>query len=703
MNSRVRMQWHAVALIILSLAACSPSPTAMETEQALTLPETNLFEQPDSSAGGRIGGYSAGPIGIDPFKGDTLTFTGEPIQVAFFLQGTGSDTEVGLILFLDGVVQPHRLIKTSQKEVSSESDQDLIMSKHRVSSDGRTELTVSFIPVTGRVGEVLGLTRLFLFEPSFAPETENQSFGIYQDGSPYLLAPVIMEKDAPQITEENVADVKTSPIPPSEKQANELNPSGRISQPQFLFYSGELLYPNKLVAENGQIDLTISIYGGIEADYRVTVFLNHQPINVVGHPDFIVRTYYDKISTYIFTLDVRGYSRLNSLYAVIVPMGQSYKDSDIYGRKIGSILLVNEAAERISPTIETSLPTGRNSTATPIPPVGDLDLTHWLTENALYPQYGQTGIHLVGDDRLLVWFDSAAQFDLRSGTLLSKTEITTGPSEQKVDFAENVVGVFTKDISCMECSVVLERYDAHLNLIGTLDLSQIMELRMDVLSPFQCALSHSGKTIACAKGETAQILLYDLHTKDQTVAFDFSKSSLSSFRGIDALAFAGNDSYLAFTAAESSGYGFGIVDLDGNRMVDYTHWDAVADEIQATDNAVYFHEQLKAPHIPRSGKIFKIDLDTLEKHVIQLVDEEESKYVTVSPTGKFIVTVTDTAEPGAAYMAGSIKVYDAQTMVLIRQINLERGFPRLVIDEANRCLFAFYLVDEDIKLFRYVF
>ncbi len=703
MNSRVRMQWQAVALIILFLAACSPSPTTLETEQALTLPETNPFEQTDSGAGGRIGGYSAGPLGIDPFKGDTITFAGEPIQVSFFLQGTGTDTEVGLILFLDGVVQPHRVIQTSQKEGSSESDQDLIMSKHRVSSDGRTEFTVSFIPATGRVGEVLGLTRLFLFEPSFAPETENQSFGIYQDGSPYLLAPVKMEKDAPQLAEENLADVKTSPIPPSEKQANELNPSGRISQPQFLFYSGELLYPNKLVAENGQIDLTISIYGGVEADYRVTVFLNHQPINVVDHPNFIVRTYYDRISTYTFTLDVREYSRLNSLYAVIVPIGQSYQDSDIYGRKIGSILLVNEAAEQITPTIESSLPTARNSTATTFPPVGDLDLTDWLAENGLSLRYGEPGIHL-DDGKLLVWFDSAALFDLRSGELLSKVEVTTGPSSiQKVDFAKSVIGVFEKDNGCLDCPVKLDRYDSNLHLIDTVDLSHVFDIRIDTLLPFQCALSQSGRNIACAKGESGQILLYDLNTNDQTVAFDFSKGSFSSFRGINAIAFAGNDSYLAFTAAESSGYGFGIIDLNGNRLVDYTHWDAVADAIQATDNAIYFHEQLKAPHISRSGKIFKIDLDTLEKQVIQLVDEEESKYVTVSPTGKFIVTVTDTAEPGAAYMAGSIKVYDGQTMALIRQINLERGFPRLVIDEANRCLFAFYLVDEDIKLFRYVF
>jgi hypothetical protein len=88
---------------------------------------------------------------------------------------------------------------------------------------------------------------------------------------------------------------------------------------------------------------------------------------------------------------------------------------------------------------------------------------------------------------------------------------------------------------------------------------------------------------------------------------------------------------------------------------------------------------------------------------IQLAEDKESEYVTVSPTGKYIATVRDMAEPGADYTVGSIKIYDGQTMALIRQIDLERGFPRLVIDETNRSLIACFSVDGNIKLVRYVF
>lgn len=699
MTSWAKIKFGGLILIIFTLAACSIARTT--TEQVQPLPETNPFEKTESGEGIKIGGYGAGLEDIDPFKGDVLTYDGNPIQLSYFLQGTGSNTEVGLMLFLDGVPQPHRVVKNNQQDDLFIGGQKVLMTNHRVSGNGRTEFTVEFTPVTGSSGEEIGLHAIFLFEPSFVPKTESQTFGVYHDGRFQIPLSVIMKTDAPSQAENYAVSIETTPIPQSEKINDELNPSGRISQPHFLFYSGESYYPNKLVAKNSQIELTTSIYGGVEADYRITIFVNHQPIMIGGHHNFLMRTHYDQISTYRFTLDLRNYNRINSLYAVIIPVGQSYKDENIYGKKTDSILLVNDVPDAAVETIRTL------SAATIVPTIPsllrDTDLTSWLTENQVSPNYGQPGIHLVNDSRLLVWFDSAALFDIHSGTLLHKVDITTGPVDQKVEFTEDVTGVFRKENGCMECTVILDRYDVDLNLISSTDLSQIFDLRMDILRPFQCALSQSGHVIACAKSESRQILMYDLETHNQTEAFDISKSNLTEFRGFNSIAFVGNDGFLAFTAIDSNGYGFGIIALDNRQLASYTKWDAVADEILTTRNSVYFHEQLKSPNIQRSGKILKINLDTLEQQEIQLANEEESKFLTVSRNGKYIVTVQDTANPGSNYVAGTIKIYDGETMQLIRQINLERGFPRLVIDEANRSLFAYYFADGTIKLFRYVF
>ena len=710
MKSLTIVKLSIFALITLILAGCFPSaasplPTLGENPfetKTVTPSDSNSVDKADSGGGVRLGGYAAGPVSLDPIQ-DALMYDGKPIQIPYMLQGTGSDTEVGLILFLDGVVQQHQVIKTSQQEGAPVTGQDILMSKHRVAADGKIEFTVSFTPVTGLAGDDLGMNAVFLFEPSFIPKNENQAFGLYQDGRFQIPLTIIMKTAAPQQADNYAVIVETTPIPESEKQANELNPSGRISQPKFLFYSGDFIYNDKSIAQNGQIEVTTSVYGGIEADYRVTVFVNHTPVSIAGHPDFLIQTHYDRISTYQFTLDVHDNGRLNSLYAIFIPVGQSYKDSDIYGTKTTSILLINDIAEAVSvsPSAEPTLVA--NSTASLITPTTDADLSALLTGNGIASRYGQPAIHLVAREQLLVWFDAVALFDLSSETLLYKTEVTSTPTDQKVDFAQDVVGLFTKDSGCMDCPVRLDRYNLQLDLIDTIDLSLIFGSRVDVLRPIQCTLSQSGEKIACAKDETSQVLLYDLQTKAQSVAFDFSKSSLTEFRGVNALAFAGKDRYLAFTATHSSGYGFGIIDLQNNQLVSFIPWDAVADDIQITENAIYFHEQLKSATIPRSGKIFKIDLDTLEKQEIQLAEDEESKYVTVSSTGKYIVTVMDTAELGAEYTTGSIKVYDGKTMALIRQVDLERGFPRLVIDEASRSMIAWYFDGGTMKLIRYSF
>ena len=346
--------------LCLSLAACSSTPTATEQtptlpetnpfkEQTPTLPETNPFEQPDSGEGGRIGGYGKGFL--DPPKDFTFTYDGEPIQLSCYIHGSGSDTEVGLMLFLDGVPQPYQIIKTSQQEDAPETGQEVLMSKHRVSSDGRIEFTVSFTPVTGSAGDELGLVEVTLWEPSFVPKTENERFGLYQSAGFNTPLTVLMKTDAPQQAEDYAAEVVTEPIPPSEKkEINELNPSGRTS-PQFNLYTGEFNWATAaLFTKNGKIDLALSGWGGIEADYRVTVFVNHQPVSIAGHPNFLLRTHYDQISTYKFTLDVHDYDRLNTLYAVVVPIGQSSKNLEINPWKSTSVLLINDAAAVITPS-----------------------------------------------------------------------------------------------------------------------------------------------------------------------------------------------------------------------------------------------------------------------------------------------------------------------------------------------------------------
>jgi hypothetical protein len=275
-----------------------------------------------------------------------------------------------------------------------------------------------------------------------------------------------------------------------------------------------------------------------------------------------------------------------------------------------------ETQDRVDPAEETQTPTEaassaiRTATSTAVLPVSDADLTHLLTTHQLAPGFGEARLHLLENGQLLVWFDSAVLFDLRSEAILGKTIVTTGPSDQKVVFTSNGIGLLTKsppcmegqwdtilgevfpnEINCMDHPILLEQYDDSLNLISTLDLSKVLDLRFDLQRPIQCALSQSGEQIACAKMETGQMLLLDLRTNGQEVVYDFSW--INTFRGIDSLTFAGNDQYLAFTALDQAGHDYGIIDLKQNQLVEFAKWNTVATDIQTTENAVFFHEQLR--------------------------------------------------------------------------------------------------------------
>ncbi len=334
-------------------------------------------------------------------------------------------------------------------------------------------------------------------------------------------------------------------------------------------------------------------------------------------------------------------------------------------------------------------------------PDADRDLTHLLSENNLVPRYGTPNLHLLPGDQLLVWFDSAALFDLNSEMLMGKTEITTEIINQKTDFAANGVGMFTYDFTCPDCSILLDRYDYGLNWINTLDLSQIFNLRNDINRPMTCALSNDGNQVACAKSETRQILVHDLQAGDQRNVVSFTEDGYSTFRAFESLTFAGSDRYLAFTTQEESGSSYGLIRLEDNQVVDYSKWDTVAENIQTTDQAVFFHEMYKGPWYPASNQMIRVDLDTLDKQEIQFSNEEESFYVTVSQTGRYIVTVHDISNT-SDYVVGSIRIYDGD-LTLLRQIDLERGFPTVfVIDETNRFLIGYYF-DEIPKLAKYGF
>ncbi|MBG0785351.1 MAG: hypothetical protein H0S79_09620 [Anaerolineaceae bacterium] len=349
---------NALLLVITltTLISCSESPATSEPTQ--TPPETNPFEPTEDTAepsqSGEVtslGGFGFSVIGYNVLEGVPLTYSGDPILLSFFLDGAGSDNEVGLMFFLDGVAQPYQIIETTHPDTTSPTHQDTLLGKFQLSPDTRIEFTVSITPIIGSAGDELGLFPVTLLEPSFFPESEAGNFGIYHQGSFYLPITIQMGADGSRQIVDHVVDLDLAPIPELLFEDAALDASGRINQPNFSLYADAFLGWGELATtttKNGKIDLHLSGYGGVEVLYRVTIFINHQPVMIEGNESFLIQTYYDQVSTYTFTLDISGYDRMNSLYAIVVPVGESYKNNDIYCMKTRTYLLINDLAEPLT-------------------------------------------------------------------------------------------------------------------------------------------------------------------------------------------------------------------------------------------------------------------------------------------------------------------------------------------------------------------
>ena len=73
---------------------------------------------------------------------------------------------------------------------------------------------------------------------------------------------------------------------------------------------------------------------------KITVFINNKPIKIDKKDYVEVKTEKGKMITVTADLDVSGYDRINSIYAIVMTSGKDYKVQDIY--KTDNLLLINK-------------------------------------------------------------------------------------------------------------------------------------------------------------------------------------------------------------------------------------------------------------------------------------------------------------------------------------------------------------------------
>lgn len=711
----VIMLW-ALALIV-GVAGCA----ANVPEERLATPSPpppDPFADADADArelsSKYLGSFSIKPMNYDPFAEGLLVYDGTPIELTFQLEGDVRETNVGMAFFIDGAVQPHQVIRSTQTlDGLRPADELQAVSVHRIAPEETIELTVRFTPTTGKKGETLGFARMAMFKPLYLLASEAETFGVFQDGHPADYGAVRFEADAPGTVESPAAAVQSAPIPESWKMVMEGNPTGRIQHPQVRLNDGSDEFTTRLRFFGGKVPLRIQLWGGAESDYRVTVFVNHVPVEINGSESFMIRSRQDQVVSWNFELDLpEELPRMNSLYATILPVGEGYLANPEGGTKTGSILLINEdapAAEAVPPAgSEAPAPESGNGSAAI--ETADADLSAALVREGIR-LIGPLWLSTIGDDRVVMGLpDRILTLDAASGEILTTTglEADAGSAD---DLARELTfrrfdGGFSALVQYYRDPVyqtMLYLYDERSALTRTVPLREFFAIQPDHLS-IQCALSASGKKVACTDPLSSAILIRELDSDAAVERIDVGAQTGLSMN-YSALAFADGDRFLIFTGVKTEAEAFksekayGIVELESGRVVRVAERDYLEDaRIGTAADRALLNESRADEADFGTGAATLLRFPGCEAEEIPFTHNNnvglESYTVSLSPSGRYYSgSARELDRDRDVVPLATVWVYDAASLAPVAEAAISAGSVgevRIAFNESESAFFIAY-------------
>lgn len=266
-------------------------------------------------------------------------YDGDEVEIPFYIENQGNKEEgaatIGLLLFVDGNVQDYKTKTNGKTE---------IMQKFTLKPNERKEFKMLFKPVSGKKGEKVGVIPATIWNPDSLPKEENPNFGNNQQLTANIPLEIQMKCNGRNMFKATNKGVKVGNIP--EEILNDyknLNVSDVYDAlDSIVNFTIESNDTNKsiLYAKGNTIPITLKLYGGESVNEKITVFINNKPVKIDKKDYIKVKTEKGKMITITTNLDISGYDRINSIYAIVMTSGGDYKLQDIY--KTDSLLLIKK-------------------------------------------------------------------------------------------------------------------------------------------------------------------------------------------------------------------------------------------------------------------------------------------------------------------------------------------------------------------------
>lgn len=583
-----------------------------------------------------------------------IEYNGEEVEIPYHIELEGKARNVGFLIYLSGEPQPYKL--------KEESDYKYMHSINM--PDNNKDITIQFEPITGKVGEVLELRIVSIYNPDFMPDMINTSgFGFYHnllsnlsDKFKINVDTTLKSADLSPYSDEVMIGIeeRTESMPSDfEETIQQDNPGFKLEDLNervysHIRYNGEKVYSNLNIEDDEEVDISYSIYGVPEAEYITTFYLNHKPISSTEY-----KLEKGRIKTIDLQLDVEEMDALSTFYVISVPKHERKYDTEL-------VLLDNTPSILFYKGIDE---TPMNATSEAV----DNSTGYWLPQegNVKNVFIGQEGdLLLQSDNDTLILVDS----DSKERIIEVAIEGTQGRETYRALKDGYVRHIFFNGEEGLEYNC--EFYNSELELENQLSISALVEGER-ILGLDKVGVSSDGKYVAIASEKG--VYIHNVIENKSDMILDLSKKNLEKNLGItsiSSLAFVDDDNKIAFTAnsynlpveeGKNAYSTYGLMDREGhlhdNRVMDASS-DYNIDMYPYGDKVLYTQEGE-----PRDVWLLDTTNDKIEDYSDNLVGNGDSFFV--SDQGGYYITTQNVDN------VQSIRIYETASGQLIKEETLE--------------------------------
>lgn len=296
-------------------------------------PFAQVDEQPE---GENVVGYS-----IDSYD-EAIDFEGDKANYNFIITADGYDCDYGILLFVDGVCTAFNL----------DGGEDAYMQMIELEDKEQRSVTLSFVPTTGKSGDVLNayviLTAWLDRVPTFKEGDASFGFADYPGSLVFTVNMKAPSKateykfkdctDTTPLTDENRTLLRLEENAYSKAERDyyfeqqalpvaDRDPSANLRQNKVFGYSEQTWVTNINIDKNKPFNFYISAVGAHHFKYNVTVFVNNKPIKSIdGYDGMTIEVDIEKYSFASMQYDLSEYSDTAVVYAVAVPVTEREDD-----------------------------------------------------------------------------------------------------------------------------------------------------------------------------------------------------------------------------------------------------------------------------------------------------------------------------------------------------------------------------------------